>query len=183
MSADHLKAIFRVLVALFVVLTGIAAYIGVSAFQQGQRDREAEALRDAFDIRDYIEVTAVKVHDTIEGHPIEMDVARILKRNFPGAYRVTIRQADGGTAVCSTGLIEWDYAALDQNGEPTQLPDPLLLSWWAWGGSCTDIQRRGLPPGQYTAETCHFHRSPPGYSEPVGMCWRPVALFTIFPAT
>lgn len=183
MKQDRLVFLFRALLVLVLLLAAGSAYVGYEVFSQAKIARQDAAARATFDMRDYIEVTAVKVHDTIEGQPIKMDVARILKRNFPGAYKVTIRKADGGTAICSTGQVDWDYQAFDQSGNPTQLPDPPLLSWWAWGGSCTSVQERGLPPGHYTVETCHYHRSPPGFSGPAGLCWRPVALFTVHPAT
>lgn len=169
----------RSVLAISILVLGLTLW---GHFERFRSDAEMQALRDAFDLRDYIDVQAVTIEDAPVGQPILLGVIRVLKQDFTGAYLVTIRNADGGEIVCTTGEQTGPYRALDENGNPTQLPSPLPLTWWAWGGSCTGALERGLPVGHYAVETCHAHLSPPGFDRPQWVCWRPVALFHVTPS-
>ncbi len=83
------------------------------------------------DVRNYIHVTAISVHDARIGERIQMDVARVIKRDFPGKWIVEIRNARTGSAVCSTGQLPpgryWSYRVEQPTGVRTALPDPLYL--------------------------------------------------------
>ena len=127
------------------------------------------------------------------GTDIQMDVGRVLHQDFSGAFRVTLREGGTGTAVCTTELRPWEYKQLqpaltadgqpklDSAGEPifirTELPEDLNLTWWALGGTCTDILRSGIVPGLYTQQTCHAVKLYPWvpFKE---KCW-PITTFSV----
>lgn len=167
-----------------VLLAFLALTLGMNTMHawrvSAEATREAE-LRAAFDLRHYIELKSVVVDDAAEGDPIYLHVIRDLHQDFDGFYRVTIRNADGGAVVCSTGRVSIAYRTHDVNGDPTQLPEPLLLSYWAEGGDCTGDIRRGLLPGKYAIETCHGHNRPPGFDRPQEICWPSLPVFTVLP--
>lgn len=133
------------------------------------------------DVHSYIDVTAVEIHDTVQGQPIHMNVARSLERDFDGFYLVTVRNADGGDTVCVTGRMDVPYRQNDPIGNPTSLPVPLTLSYWAFGGGCTSVLSDGLPVGSYAVETCHGVYNPRWWMPQLRTCWPSVAVFSILP--
>ena len=155
--------------------------IALLAFSFLPSYKESKA-RENFDFTEYLEVQSVKVHDAMQGEDPRMSVIRDLKQDFAGYYKVTIRKANGGEVVCSTNRVEINYRASDSNGNPTQLPIPTTLSWWAWGGSCTTkLGNGGLPPGDYVLATCHGILNPPGFEGPHEVCWPFSSVFTVHP--
>lgn len=133
MSLRALKSIFFGLLSLVILLS---LYLGAWA---------------AIDVRRYIDLQRVQVFNAVSGDP-RMHVDRIIERNFRGGYRVQVRNTLGRGVVCSTGNVAIDYDA------EAELPGDFRLTYWAWGGSCTERLRAGLPPGQYFVRTCHFVR-------------------------
>lgn len=137
------------------------------------------------DVTRRLAVSQIDIFDAREGEPIYMEVARILRSDFSGSYRVTIRDANGDEA-CSTGRVDVGYSRLDEDGQPTQFPDPLNLSWWAWGGTCTavldttssEVNPNALESGEYSQETCHGIRPLWGFLPPHWHCW-PITTFRI----
>lgn len=126
-------------------------------------------------VEDYIRVGQVEIIDT--GEILQVNVARELRRDFEGGYRVTIRSANSGYIVCSTGDVPVSYRSLTGDGRPTQLPDPMTLDYWAYGGQCTDVIERGLPPDSYTIETCHTVNHIWGFLPRKTKCWEPAIFF------
>ena len=131
------------------------------------------------DVRDYIEVQRVEFGDAKVGEPVFGYVARDLRKDFSGFYTATVRQADGGATVCTTGVNDVPYRRVDANDNPTRLPSPMPLSFWAWGGSCDDVLANGLPAGTYSVETCHGVYRPLWFVPQIKKCWEPWAVFSV----
>lgn len=139
------------------------------------------------DVRNYLHVTAIEVHDAQVGERIQMDVARVIKQDFPGKWSVEIRDARSGSAICSTGQLPvnryWSYRVEQPSGVRTQLPDPLYLDYWA-GGGCSHLlgganKSALLPPGVYSEETTHCVK-PVWYLPQKCRTW-PASAFRILP--
>lgn len=130
----------------------------------------------ATDISDFIEVNEVGVIQRPD--LIEVVVSRKLHRDFSGSYRVTIRAANEGYQVCDTGYVDVNYTARSAVGLPTQLPSPMPVQYWAYGGRCTDVLSRGLPSGDYAMITCHKINHILTVLPGKERCWAP-ALFSI----
>lgn len=176
------RPVLRIIdMCLILAVFATLALTGTNAWREKVQAIQEAELKSAFDLRDYIELKSIVIDNAVEGEPIYLHVIRDLHRDFDGFYRVTLRNANGGAVICSTGRIAIPYRVSDSNGDPTQLPEPLLLSFWADGGTCTDDLRRGLTPGAYALETCHGHQRPPGFDGPQEICWSPLPVFTVLP--
>lgn len=148
-----------------------------------------------FDVRNHIDIHAIKINDVYAGDPVHLEVARTLGGSWPGAYKVEVRKQPTGHHFCTTGWVEVDYSEFNADGDLTELPDPLTLEYWAWGGSCTERLKKPLREGLYSVETCHKHLEPRIFFIPLhpkARCWdvevfrvlpRPNVLtpFTVFP--
>lgn len=167
---DHLLIGVMILIAVVAVIPTALEWRWSASEQE---------VRDQFRFEDYLEVYSVTIEDAVEGEPIHMQVLRDLRRDFSGFYRVTIRSFASNAVVCSTDRVNGSYLARGVSGEPTKLPDPLTLAWWAHGGGCTEILKQGLPPGSYAVETCHGIYNVAGYARPQERCWRPMATFQV----
>jgi type II secretory pathway pseudopilin PulG len=168
----------RIVLAISVVilLSTFASSWYQAQVAAAKKQAQAE-LRAQFDIRDYINVLSVTAEDAYAGDPVRMEVVRELLQDFTGFYEVHVRTADGGSLWCTTGRVDGEYRMKDVEGNPTQLPDPLYLSWWAYGGNCTQRIAAGLAPARYAIETCHGIYNVPGFDEPQKVCWPAVAVF------
>jgi hypothetical protein len=90
----------------------------------------------------WLEVRSVYVGDAEAGEPVPMIVDRTIHRPFLGEWSVVVRKVSGGASetVCT--------AKGTTNYRPdSTLPDPLLLSWWAYPECDT------LPAGVYILTT------------------------------
>lgn len=90
----------------------------------------------------WLDVSHVYVEDTVINDDPQMIVVRDIKRNFFGKWTVVVRKVgpEGHSVICTReGSSEYRT--------DSQLPDPLLLSWWAYPG-CDDLE-----PGRYFITT------------------------------
>lgn len=114
------------------------------------------------DVRENIYVSSIDIPDQKEGDPVLMKVIRSLSGSWPGGYRVMIYSGKQNEPFCDTGEMLRDYSELEPDGSPRVLPKPLKLSWWAYGGTCTDkLKNDTLPAGLYSVKTCHGKRALP----------------------
>ena len=136
MSIDFLRNVMAGLTVLFMaVLAYVTAWLII-------------------DVRWFIDLRGVIVEDSVVGEDPAILVSRDINRDFSGAYYVTIREQPSNSVACTTGRVPLNYEAA------TQPIEEQTLSWWAHGGSCTDVLEDRLPAGIYTMETCHEVVSP-----------------------
>lgn len=109
-------------------------------------------------VTDWIELRAVYIDDPVAfGVDPAVHVDRVIHRSFDGGYDVIVR-TEGNVTVCRgrRDLRYLDDSQLPNSGPGIQAGVP-LLSWWAEdpdpGEGCDEIGH--LPPGYYSAVTCH----------------------------
>ena len=130
------------------------------------------------DVTRHLNVSAIRIADVQEGEQIHMDVVRTVTGRWHGAYRVTIRNVDGGYMVCTTGDTPILFSQSNNDGTPRLLPDPVTLKWWADGGTCSDdLAGNTLPVGTYSVETCHARRYLMAFYK--WHCWPSVPIFEV----
>lgn len=97
-----------------------------------------------FSFDTYFDPTTVKIlPGQVEGTPIRMEFTGGPKKNFLGGYSVVIRSLPSNESVVDVSVGPFPYLV------DRELPDPLLLSWWANNDS-----RTGLAAGKYSMHTC-----------------------------
>jgi len=162
-----LRIVFGFLVALFF---SFAAYVTAWAL---------------YDVRWHIEVDSISINDTVLGEPQYVDVARRIHGNWEGGYRVTIRHQPEGYIFCDTGNVDVPYREFNDSGQPMALPDPMALSYWAAGGTCSFLLAKNAPPmpvGLYSMETCHYVYAPLNVYPKKTLCW-PTNIFRVYETT
>lgn len=105
------------------------------------------------------------VIDSEVGEEIFMITDRQIRRDFTGAWKVTLREVTprGLEQVCLTGLTEQRYLTTATH------PEPLPLNWWTYS-RCLNadgvaILGENLPKGEYLMTTCHWVYLPLGFSK------------------
>ena len=90
----------------------------------------------------WFEVRSVFIPDAARGNFIPMVVDREIHLPFTGEYRVEARNIIGNTIECEAhGKVDYRPDA--------ELPEPLVLSWWAY----SDTRCHDLPNGTYSVKT------------------------------
>lgn len=92
-------------------------------------------------VDDYFIVRSIEVIGGPTAYDTFMKVDREIKQDFEAEWRVEIEKwnGNGWVLVCFTPHTPSHYAA------DNELPNPLRLSWWAYGANDADAKNRPCP--------------------------------------